>query len=232
MPDKSEGAYYLANDVIRICHELTIDPFGNMERLDAIIIDPAAKQTKATLGAQTGGGSPSERTQTMYEEILEVTDQLGWRIDVVTGNNLKDQSIDDTIDRLGNYPLYEERDGDILLDETGEPVPLTNEAGDEQWVEPRMFVFRQCRWLAWEFAHYKWANWSSDVIADQRNRPEAPVDKNDHAMTNVVRLMNWIRRDDQVYGGGQIPEPTDHAARLVADWRTRRKELTRGQFDR
>lgn len=233
MPDKSEGAYHLATDVIRIAHEMTIDPFGNMERLDAIIIDPAAKQTKATSGASSSSGmSPSERTQTMYEEILEVTDQIGWRIDVVTGNNLKDASIDDVIDRLGNYPLWEEQDGDPLLDAQGEPVPLRDDDGHELWVEPRMFVFRNCRWLAWEFAHYKWASWSSDVIAEQRNRPEAPVDKNDHAMTNVIRLMNWIRRDDAVYGGGAPPEPTDHAARLVAAWRDKRKEVVRGQFER
>jgi len=229
MPDKSEGAYHLATDVIRICHELTIDPFGNMERIDAIIIDPAAKQTKATSGAaNSSGSSPSERTQTMYEEILEVTDQIGWRVDVVTGNNLKDASIDDTIDRLGNYPLWEEQDGDPLLDEAGEPIPLKDDDGEDMWVEPRMFVFRNCRWLAWEFAHYKWASWSSDVIAEQRNRPEAPVDKNDHAMTNVIRLMNWIRRDDDVYGGAPVPTPTDHAGRLVADWRERRKEVVRG----
>ena len=86
-------------------------------------------------------------------------------------------------------------------------------------------------WTAWEFAHYKWAQWASDVIAEQRNRPETPVDKNDHAMTNVIRLMNWIRRDDQVYGGGAPPPPTDHAARLVAAWRARRKEVVSGQLD-
>ena len=233
MPDKSEGSYYLAADVIRIAHELTIDALGNMERLDAIIIDPAAKQTKATLSAKGGASAaPSERTQSMYEDILEVCDQLGWSIDVVTGNNLKDTPIDEIIDRLGNYPLWEEENGEPMLDHQGEPVPLRDDDGTELWVEPRMFVFQTCRWLAWEFAHYKWANWASDVISEQRNRPEAPVDKDDHAMTNVIRLMNWIRRDDQVYGGGAAPEPTDHAARLVSAWRERRKELTRGQFER
>ena len=230
MPDRSEGMYMLATEVIRVAHELSMDHLGHMERIDAIIIDPAAKQTKAT-GASAGRGgdssNPSERALTMYEEICEVCDQLGWQIDVVTGNNLKDASIDDTIERLGNFPLYEEEDGEPVLDKYGEPIPLTDEKGRAVWVEPRMYVFRECRWVAWEFAHYKWAMWASDVIAEQRNSPEAPVDKNDHSMTNVVRLMNWIRRDPEVFDRGVAPEPTEHAARLVANWRARRKEVVR-----
>lgn len=231
MPDRSEGTYYLATDVIRICHELSIDHLGHLERIDALIIDPAAKATKAT-GASAGRGNesdqPSQRAMTMYEEIIDVCDQLGWNIDVVTGNNLKDASIDDVIERLGNYPLFLEEDGEPVLDNNGDPIPLLDENDREMWVEPRLFVFRNCRWAAWEFAHYRWANWSSDVIADQRNAPEAPVDKNDHSMTNLIRVMNWIRRDEELYGGGSAPEPTEHAARLVQNWRNRRKELVRG----
>ncbi len=232
MPDRSEGTYYLATDVVRIMHELSIDHLGNMERIDCIIIDPAAKQTKATASASTNqsGYNPTERTMTMYEEALEVCDQVGWRVDIVTGNNLKDAAIDDVIDRLGNYPLYEldPLTGDVYLDGDDEPVPMREDDGTEIWVEPRLFVFSNCRWVAWEFSHYTWANWTSDMLADKRNQPETPVDKNDHSMTNLIRLMNWIRRDEGVYGGLSAPEPTDHAARLVANWRKRRKETVRG----
>ena len=231
MPDRSEGTYYLATDVVRIMHELSIDHLGNIERIDAIIIDPAAKQTKATATATTNqsGFNPTERTMTMYEEIIEVCDQLGWQIDVVTGNNLKDAAIDDVIERLGNYPLYEvdPLTADWLLDEQGEPIPLLDDDGAEMWVEPRLFVFDNCRWTGWEFSHYTWANWTSDALADKRNRPETPVDKNDHSMTNLIRLMNWIRRDNAIYGGRSLPEPSDHASRLVSNWRKRRKEAVR-----
>ncbi|MCP4901250.1 MAG: hypothetical protein GY906_30135 [bacterium] len=232
MPDKSEGQYYLGTDVVRIAHELSIDHLGHLEKIDALIMDPAARKTQATAGGAgkgNDGDQPTMRAMTMYEEIIDVADQLGWNIDVVTGNNLKDAAIDDCIERLGNYPLYEEEDGEPILDEEGDPIPLLDDDGEEMWVPPRIFVFRGCRWLAWEFAHYKWANWTSDVIAEQRNRPEAPVDKNDHSMTNVVRLLNWIRRDDELYGGGNAPTPAEHAAQLVANWRQRRKEEISGQ---
>lgn len=231
MPNKTEGQYHLANDVIRITYELSMDHLGNPERIDALIIDPAARITKATAAGSDRGqpGQPTARGQTMYEEIVEVCEQLGWNIDVVTGNNLKDASIDEVIERLGNFPLYEEEEGEPILNERGEPILQRDQDGHEVWVQPRLFVFTSCKWLGWEFGHYKWAQFRSEVTAEERNRPEAPSDKDDHSMTNVIRLMNWIRRDDRIYGGGYDPGPTDHAASLVADWRKRRREITNGE---
>ena len=46
----------LATEVIRIAHGLSLDHLGNMERIDALIVDPAAKATRAT-----GGKEQAER---------------------------------------------------------------------------------------------------------------------------------------------------------------------------
>lgn len=227
MPDGSEGGYYLAADVLRIIYTLSVDPDGRPERFKAVIVDPQARATQASAGDKA-----NQRTVTIYEELQETADQLGWDAPLYTGNNLKDTAIDDVMDRLGNYPLYAEDDaGELLQDAEGNPVPLRDaRSGLPLMVKPRLFIFRSCRWVYWEMGLYRWADWSSDAVAEQRNRPEKPVDKNDHSMTNLVRLMNWLRRDP-MFDRRVTPRPTKPDTKPVHDWRKRlRSRRRRGEL--
>lgn len=220
MPDRSEGKYMVAPDVIRIAYNMSIDDLGRLERIDALIVDPAARI--GTAKSRHQADKVPDRSRTVYEEIMETCDMLGWQSDVVTGNNLKDTAIDDLIERIGNYPVYEEENGVFLEDPAGNPIVMLDDQGKELWVQPTLYVFRGCRWVAWEFAHYQWAEWSSDVVNESRNRPEDPVDKNDHSMTNAIRLMNWIRRDPEIHEPSNEQTPVSDAAERIRRWRKER----------
>lgn len=222
MPDGSPGGYFLVKDVVQIAHALSVNPDGTPEKLRDFILDPQVRQTKAAAGAK-----PTERAATLYEEIVERVTKLGWPIDVLTGNNLKDQAIEDVIDRLGNYPIYKTlANGELELGPQGEPLAEQEEDGTPKIAKPRLFVFKTCNWTAWEMALYRWKEWSSDMVAEHENRPESPVDKNDHAITNLIRLMNWIRRDPIFDRREPVEESGDLGTQLAHKWRRDRGRRT------
>ena len=227
MPDGSQGAYFTVSDVTRIAYELSLDPGGGRERYEAFVVDPQARASQARAGEKM-----NVPALTIFDEIAQNIDTLGWPVELHPGNNLKDQAIDDLTERLGNYPLYEEDGyGNVIADEEGHPVPQTYENGLPLIVQPRFFVFPGCRWLSWEMGVYRWAEWASDKVGETRNRPEAPVDKNDHQMTNVVRLMNWIRRDPSLAAVANTPpppRPADPGSEAARQWRKRRRKDDRG----
>jgi phage terminase large subunit-like protein len=45
----------------------------------------------------------------------------------------------------------------------------------------QLFLTRNCENLIWEMARYRWATWSSKIIAEKRNPKEEPNKKDDHA---------------------------------------------------
>lgn len=223
MPDGSQGSYFTVSDVTRVAYELSVDETGRQERLDAFILDSQARATQARSAGDAD--RPNATAMTLYEEIAANIEQLGWPAELAAGNNLKDQAIDDITERLGNYPLYEEDEaGNVRQDEQGNAVVRRDNAGMPVIVQPRFFIFPGCRWLSWEMGVYRWAEWASDKVGESRNFPEHPVDKNDHQMTNLIRLMNWIRRDPGLAAvADHPPRPVvaDPGSEAVKAWRKR-----------
>jgi hypothetical protein len=206
--------------VVRIAHALSSET-GETERLTAMIVDPEARKTRAVSGDKVNA-----RASTIYEEVLDTCRELGWDLNVQTGNNLKDQSIDDLVDRLGNCPIYEtDGEGHYLVDEHGEPI-LTGEL-----TTPRFFVFRACRWTAWEMAQYRWKDYSSDAVAAEHNREERPVDRDDHQVTNLIRLCNYLRDDPAFERLPERPRPKNETARLVRNWRVRKRRQAKHEAE-
>lgn len=226
MPDGSQGAYFTVSDVTRIAYELSLAADGGRERFEAFVVDPQARATQARSGDKL-----NPTAMTIYDEIAQNIEIMGWPVDLMPGNNLKDQAIDDLTERIGNYPLYEEDDyGNVVADDELRPVVRKDPNGLPLIVQPRFFVFPEVYWLSWEMGVYRWAEWASEKVGETRNRPEAPVDKNDHQMTNVIRLMNWIRRDPslgEVAANPPDPRPADPGSEAVRKWRRKLKDERR-----
>ncbi|MCK4830170.1 hypothetical protein KA005_81380, partial [bacterium] len=52
---------------------------------------------------------------------------------------------------------------------------------------PKLYVFETCEYTIWEIEHYRWQEWTGKG-ADNRNRKEKPVDKDDHMVENLGRF--------------------------------------------
>lgn len=52
---------------------------------------------------------------------------------------------------------------------------------------PRLYVFETCERTIWEIEHYRWQEWTGKT-ADQKNRKEKPVDKDDHMVECLGRF--------------------------------------------
>lgn len=160
------------------------------EWIEAIIIDPGARQEHQ--GAQDGDhvGEAAQTFLTLFEERVM---ELGWRVPIETGNNLKDAAIEEAITRLGCFWM------------SGEGVPLYDDAMDyrepsleelaagAEPVKPTLFFHHSCIDGAREMAKYRWKDWSSGEVRERRNEQERPVDKDDHTITNVIRGLNLLR---------------------------------------
>lgn len=120
-----------------------------------------------------------------YRVITRIGDPSGW-------NN--DQHKDDTrgiCERLADYGL------DYI------PATKNREAADKRVQDalayiriptgefikaPELFVFETCRRTIWELQHYRWDEWTGKM-ADKRDIKEKPVDKDDHQIENLGRIL-------------------------------------------
>jgi CRISPR/Cas system-associated exonuclease Cas4 (RecB family) len=53
---------------------------------------------------------------------------------------------------------------------------------------PELYIFDTCPVTIWEFEHLRWDEWKGK-IADDKNKKEKTIDKDDHAIENVGRLL-------------------------------------------
>jgi phage terminase large subunit-like protein len=53
---------------------------------------------------------------------------------------------------------------------------------------PEVFIFSTCTRTIYEIEHYRWSEWKGKV-ADERDRKEKPVDKDDHMIENLGRCL-------------------------------------------
>lgn len=178
-----------------VCSEYSrtrTDPEGNAtwEWIEEIIVDPAAKQEHQ--GA-AGGDKVNEAAETTLEKFTEAIEELGWDVPIDTGNNYKQEPIEEIIARLGCYwigtdglPLYD--DADKFREATLEEI-----ADGAVEVQPTLFFHGSVVEGAREMAKYRWRDWASGDVAERHNNPESPVDKDDHTVTNLIRFINLLR---------------------------------------
>lgn len=60
--------------------------------------------------------------------------------------------------------------------------------GMEMLKAPELYIFDTCVRTIYELEHYRWAEWKGKA-ADDKNRKETPVDKDDHMIENLGRLL-------------------------------------------
>jgi hypothetical protein len=161
------------------------------EWIEAIILDPAAKQE--TQGA-VDGENTNEIAETFMSRFEAKLAEIGWAVPVETGNNFKDEAIDEIITRLGAYwisgpggiPLYDEQNN--FREATLEEI-----AAGAYRVEPTLFFHECCIDGMREMGKYRWRDWAASDVAERHNDPERPIDKDDHTVTNVIRAINTLR---------------------------------------
>jgi hypothetical protein len=160
------------------------------EWVEAIVLDPMAKQEHQSAADGEDVNAVAETFLSKFEaKILE----LGWTVQVETGNNLKDAAIEETIARLGCFWIGP--DGLPLYDETNQfrdPTLVEIAAGAEK-ILPTLFFHRSVVDGAREMAKYRWRDWAASEVRGRHNEQERPVDKDDHAITNLIRGVNLLR---------------------------------------
>lgn len=131
-------------------------------------------------------------TEELSQRIKEKAQQyrIGRRI-IDPSAFIKDQHTQHSLaDRLSSYGLNyieagknrsaaDKRLGDALNYQKKE---------NEFIVSPEIFIFDNCHRTIWEIEHYRWDNWVGKT-ADKRNKKEKPVDKDDHSIENVGRIL-------------------------------------------
>jgi len=55
-------------------------------------------------------------------------------------------------------------------------------------VEPELYIFSNCERLIWELQRYRWDDWSGK-IGDKKDKKQKPIDKDDHMIENLGRLL-------------------------------------------
>ena len=61
-------------------------------------------------------------------------------------------------------------------------------SGDEMLVAPELYIFDTCLRTIWELEHYQWDEWRG-VTAERKGAREKPMDKDDHMIENLGRLL-------------------------------------------
>lgn len=69
-------------------------------------------------------------------------------------------------------------------------------------VAPELYVFDTCHRVIWEFEHYQWDEWRGQD-SSRKTPKEKPLDKDDHMMENIGRLLvqeySWNPLPKQIY---------------------------------
>lgn len=62
-------------------------------------------------------------------------------------------------------------------------------AGQEEMIKaPELYIFDTCQRLIWEMEHYRWDEWQGKT-ADKKNKKQKTLDKDDHAIECLGRLL-------------------------------------------
>jgi len=181
-----------------------------MEPVEEIIVDPAAKQEHQSAASPD---NVNESAATVLEKFEERIAELGWDVPVDVGNNAKDAAIEELIARFGCYwldgagvPLYDQDDN--FREPTEQEI-----ADGAEWVRPTIYIHENCQEVHREIVRYRWRDWASNEVAERHNLPEKPIDKDDHAITNLIRLVNRLRELRDEHGTDLAEFTTRHQRR-------------------
>lgn len=160
------------------------------EWVEEIILDPAAKQEHQSAASPE---NVTEGAETVLQKFTDAIAREGWDVPITTGNNLKSEAIEEIITRLGRFwigpndvPLYDD------VDRFREPTEKERADG-AQLVTPTLFFHETCVHGPREMVKYRWSDWASNEVRLRRNDPEKPVDKDDHVLTCLFRMVNRLR---------------------------------------
>jgi hypothetical protein len=77
---------------------------------------------------------------------------------------------------------------------------------------PELYVFSNCKRFIYEIEHYRWQEWKGKA-AEEHNRKEKPVDKDDHTIESVGRILfqepAFREMSAQRSYGGMTPQDFD-----------------------
>jgi hypothetical protein len=218
-------ARHTAASIAVICRDWSLaGDARTLEWVEAIVLDPMAKQEHQ--GAQDGE-LVSEAAETFHSKFTARLESLGWTVPVETGNNLKDAAIEELIARLANFwmlddvPLY---DPDNRFREPS----LEELAAGAAYVAPTLLIHAGCVNTANEMRRYRFRDWSAGEVAERHNAPERPVDKDDHSVTNLIRLTNLLR-GARLDGGNDLSDFTPR--RRPRSWRPSDEEILRREHE-
>ncbi len=166
------------------------DDLLTWEWIEEVIIDPMAKQEHQAAAKPANVTEPAE---TVYQQVVDALESYGWDVPIDTGNNEKPQATEELIARIGRFwvgpndvPLYDEDD------RFREPTEQEKEDG-AALITPTLFFHPTCVEGPREMSKYRFRDWASNEVADRHNLKEQPIDKDDHAITNLIRLVNRLR---------------------------------------
>jgi len=146
-----------------VCDELYIKPSNGSEELSQLIKEKAEK----------------------YRIDTRIADPSGWN---------KDQHKDDArgvCERLSDYGLDyipATKNREAADKRIGDALSFVRLANGEYVKAPELYIFETCRRTIWEMQHYRWDEWTGKT-ADNKDAKEAPVDKDDHMIENLGRLL-------------------------------------------
>ena len=60
--------------------------------------------------------------------------------------------------------------------------------GKEMLIAPELYIFSTCTRTIWEMEHYQWDEWRG-VASDRKSPKEVPMDKDDHMIENLGRIL-------------------------------------------
>jgi hypothetical protein len=191
-----------SQDIARVAHDgslgVNADGAEYLEQIEEVLIDPGSKQEHQSAASPE---KSDESAETVFEQIQAQLDAMLWSVPLTPGNNHKQESITELVQRLGNFwvdhqgmALYDSEDKYRLPTE-GEILEGASE------VTPTIFIHANCVNTIREVRGYRWADWASAEVREKRNDPEKPVDKDDHSVTNLIRFANYLRNEREQEDG-------------------------------
>lgn len=112
------------------------------------------------------------------------------------------QSLVSRLEGFGLSYLMASKARDASNRRIGDALSFSKLPNGEFAKAPEFYIFESCVRTIWEMEHYRWDEWTGRT-SDKRNRKEKPVDKDDHMIEDLGRLLfqepAFIPMENRVY---------------------------------